>query len=116
MKSSTYHFKLAATPQEIAAYFALRHTIFLEEQALFKGSDVDDLDAIAYPIIALDPSNSNTVAGVVRIYEPKPGLWYGGRLGVHQDYRRVGQIGKGLIYKAVTMANTWGCDCFLATV
>ena len=54
--------------------------------------------------------------GVVRIYEETPRLWYGGRLGVHPDFRRVGRIGKGLIQKAVTTANTWGCDRFLATV
>jgi hypothetical protein len=54
MKSSIYHFKLAVTSQEVSAYFALRHAIFLEEQGLFQGSEVDDLDAIAYPIIALD--------------------------------------------------------------
>ncbi|MGB8700157.1 MAG: MSMEG_0567/Sll0786 family nitrogen starvation N-acetyltransferase [Thermosynechococcaceae cyanobacterium] len=116
MNPLTYQFKLAATSQEISAYFALRRAIFLEEQGLFQGSDVDDLDAIAYPIIALDEAQSGAVVGVVRIYEPERGLWYGGRLGVHQDYRRAGRIGKGLIYKAVTTANTWGCDRFLATV
>jgi putative N-acetyltransferase (TIGR04045 family) len=116
MKSSIYHFKLAVTSQEVSAYFALRHAIFLEEQGLFQGSEVDDLDAIAYPIIALDTAQNNAVVGVVRIYEPELGLWYGGRLGVHPDYRRVGHIGKGLIYKAVTTANTWGCHQFLATV
>jgi putative N-acetyltransferase (TIGR04045 family) len=116
MKSSIYHFKLAVTSQEVSTYFALRHAIFLEEQGLFQGSEVDDLDAIAYPIIALDTARNNAVVGVVRIYETEPGLWYGGRLGVHPDYRRVGHIGKGLIYKAVTTANTWGCHQFLATV
>jgi putative N-acetyltransferase (TIGR04045 family) len=116
MNPSTYHFKLAGTAKEVSAYFALRHAIFLEEQGLFEGSEVDDLDAIAYPIIALDTAQNNAVVGVVRIYEPEPGLWYGGRLGVHSDYRRVGHIGKGLIYKAVTTANTWGCHQFLATV
>ena len=43
-------------------------------------------------------------------------LWYGGRLGVHSAFRRHNQIGKGLIWKAVTTANGWGCDRFLATV
>jgi putative N-acetyltransferase (TIGR04045 family) len=116
MKPSIYHFKLAETPKEVSAYFALRHAIFLEEQGLFQGSEVDELDAIAYPIIALDTAQNNAVVGVVRIYEPEAGLWYGGRLGVHPDYRRVGHIGKGLIYKAVTTANTWGCHQFLATI
>ncbi|MEE3718800.1 MSMEG_0567/Sll0786 family nitrogen starvation N-acetyltransferase [Tumidithrix elongata RA019] len=113
--SNSYHFKLATTPQEIKAYFDLRHAIFVEEQYVFEQNDVDDIDAIAYPIVAIE-TVSDRVVGVVRIYEPQPGLWYGGRLGTDRDYRRGWQIGKGLIYKAVTTANTWGCDRFLATV
>lgn len=110
-----YQFKLATTPQEIQSYLSLRRAIFVEEQGLFAGDDDDEFDAIAYPIIAVR-TDFPQIVGVVRIYEPEPGLWYGGRLGVHCDYRRVGQIGKGLIYKAVTTANTWGCTRFLATV
>jgi putative N-acetyltransferase (TIGR04045 family) len=108
-----YQFQLAKTPAELQAYFSLRHSIFVEEQGVFATSDVDDLDAIAYPIIA---SKDSDVVGIVRIYESEPRLWYGGRLGVHPDHRRAAQVGKGLIYKAVTTANTWGCDRFLATV
>jgi putative N-acetyltransferase (TIGR04045 family) len=110
-----YLFKLATTAAEIAGYFTLRHAIFVEEQGMFQGSDIDLLDEIAYPIIAIAPE-SQQVIGVVRIYEPEPGLWYGGRLGTHVDYRKGWKIGKGLITKAVTTANTWGCDRFLATV
>jgi putative N-acetyltransferase (TIGR04045 family) len=113
--SLSFSFNLATSAQDIKSYFELRRAIFVEEQGLFSGQDDDDLDAIAYPIIAVE-NETNQVVGVVRIYESEPKLWYGGRLGVHPDYRRVGQIGKGLIYKAVTTANTWGCDRFLATV
>jgi putative N-acetyltransferase (TIGR04045 family) len=146
MSTPSYCFKLATAPSEVSGYFALRHSIFVQEQQLFQGCDVDAMDAIAYPIIALaaeeiaetqrrrdagqlvlplthhpvlthhDPTPNSPVLGVVRIYEPEPGLWYGGRLGVHEAYRRAARIGKGLIYKAVTTANTWGCDRFLATV
>ena len=112
---SPYSFKLATTPQQIKDYFALRHSIFVEEQSVFETEDLDQYDAIAYPIVAVEVETAKIV-GIVRIYEPEKGLWYGGRLGVHTDYRCVGQIGKGLIYKAVTTANTWGCDRFLATV
>jgi len=114
----TYSFKLASSEAELEAYFALRQAIFVEEQRLFSAHDLDDLDAIAYPIIAVANSESMAaqVVGIVRIYELEPGLWYGGRLGVDAAYRRVGQIGKGLIYKAVTTANSWGCHQFLATV
>lgn len=109
-----YQFKLALFPTEIAAYYQLRQEIFCQEQGIFAKSDRDEYEAISYPIIATN--NDNQVVGVVRIYEIESGLWYGGRLGVHQDYRRVGRIGKGLINKAITTANTWGCDRFLATV
>lgn len=115
MTSSLYCFKLATTPQEIAAHFALRHAIFVEEQGVFNGSEIDSIDEIAYPIVAT-VGHPSQVVGVVRIYEQAPRIWYGGRLGTHRDYRRGWQIGKGLIEKAVTTANAWGCDQFLATV
>ena len=111
-----YRFQLARSPEEIDAYFELRQAIFCQEQGLFARSDRDESDPISYPIIAVATSDVEQIVGVVRIYEPEPGLWYGGRLGVHPDYRRVGRIGKGLIKKAVTTANTWGCRQFLATV
>lgn len=114
MSENRYCFKLALAAHEIEAYFKLRHAIFCQEQALFTGSDVDEFDQIAYPIVATTVTNQ--VVGVVRIYETEPGIWYGGRLGTHADYRRGWQIGKGLIYQAVTTANTWGCTQFLATV
>lgn len=113
--STPYHFKLATEPAEISAYFALRRAIFAEEQQIFDADDADDIDAIAYPIVAIAEA-TREVVGVVRIYETEPGVWYGGRLGTHRDYRKGWQIGKGLIYKAVTTANTWGCHQFLATV
>ncbi|MBD1851418.1 MSMEG_0567/Sll0786 family nitrogen starvation N-acetyltransferase [Leptolyngbya sp. FACHB-711] len=116
-----YQFKLATTPDEIAAYFALRHSIFVDEQRLFQDSDLDEIDQTAYPIVAVHlqeglENERNPIVGVVRIYETQPGFWYGGRLGTHCNYRKGWQIGKGLIHKAVTTANTWGCERFLATV
>ena len=108
---------MATNPADIQAYFDLRHQIFVEEQGLFAGNltshEVDDLDAIAYPIVA---HLQTQVIGVVRIYEIQPRLWYGGRLGVRVDHRRAGKVGKGLIHQAVTTAHGWGCDRFLATV
>ena len=118
MKKRTYSFKLALSETDIADYFNLRQQIFCEEQGLFQGHDRDSIDNTSYPIVAIahTPDQPDQVVGVVRIYEETPRLWYGGRLGVHPDFRRVGRIGKGLIQKAVTTANTWGCDRFLATV
>ncbi|MEO1210791.1 MAG: MSMEG_0567/Sll0786 family nitrogen starvation N-acetyltransferase [Cyanobacteria bacterium J06638_20] len=118
MTTRRYTFELARSPQDLRAYYRLRQAIFCEEQGLFSGNDEDETDAVSYPIIAVENNviAGKQVVGVVRIYETAPRLWYGGRLGVHPHYRRVGRIGKGLIHKAVTTANTWGCDRFLATV
>jgi len=102
----------------IAEYWQLRSSIFCEEQHLFEASDRDEHDERAYPIAAVHhgASQGGQVVGVVRIVEHSPRLWYGGRLGVHHGFRRHNQIGKGLIWKAVTTAHGWGCDRFLATV
>jgi putative N-acetyltransferase (TIGR04045 family) len=118
MSYKRYTFELARSPQDVRAYYQLRQTIFCEEQGLFPVDDIDPMDEFAYPIIAVenDVIAGKRVVGVVRIYEQGSRLWYGGRLAVHPDYRRVGRIGKGLIQKAVTTANAWGCDRFLATV
>lgn len=118
MSLPRYTFELAQSPQDLRAYFRLRRAIFCEEQGLFSGDDSDDIDESAYPIIAVEHHflAGRRIVGIVRIYEAESRLWYGGRLGVHPNYRRVGRIGKGLIQKAVTTANGWGCDRFLATV
>lgn len=110
----------------LAEYWQLRSAIFCQEQHLFEDCDRDEKDAIAYPIAALSHDArlasgvnggvGSGVVGVVRILEESPRVWYGGRLGVHPECRRHNQIGKGLIWKAVTTAHGWGCDRFLATV
>ncbi|MEO1620375.1 MAG: MSMEG_0567/Sll0786 family nitrogen starvation N-acetyltransferase [Cyanobacteria bacterium J06632_3] len=118
MAKCTYSFELAVSDADVRDYFALRREIFCEEQGLFEQDDRDAVDRRAYPIVAIahQENQPDRVVGVVRIYEDSPGHWYGGRLGVHPDFRRGWRIGKGLIYKAVTTANTWGCEQFLATV
>ena len=47
---------------------------------------------------------------------PRKARGTGGRLGVDPDYRRIGNIGKLLIVKAVTTAHAWGCHEFFAVV
>ncbi|MBC1260452.1 GNAT family N-acetyltransferase [Synechococcus sp. BSF8S] len=115
----SFHLLRPGTPL-LAQYWELRSRIFCQEQHLFESSDRDEHDASATAIAAIahgaNRSGSSPVVGVVRILEQKPRLWYGGRLGVDAAFRRHNQIGKGLIWKAVTTANGWGCDRFLATV
>ena len=113
----TFHL-LRSNSSLINGYWELRSAIFCEEQHLFEATDRDEIDADAYPITAIHHGSSHCgqVVGVVRIVEQQPRIWYGGRLGVHAEFRRHNQIGKGLIWKAVTTAHGWGCDRFLATV
>jgi putative N-acetyltransferase (TIGR04045 family) len=113
----TFHLLRPNSPL-INGYWELRSAIFCEEQHLFEATDRDELDDGAYPITAIHHGSSHCgqVVGVVRIVEQQPRIWYGGRLGVQREFRRHNQIGKGLIWKAVTTAHGWGCDRFLATV
>ena len=62
--------------------------------------------ARAAPHVLLgEPGSGELVIGVVRVYEMSSGVWYGGRLGVDAAYRRMGNIGRLLIVKAVTTAH-----------
>jgi putative N-acetyltransferase (TIGR04045 family) len=117
--SGLFSFHLLQTTSPLMqGYWQLRSTIFCQEQHLFEEHDRDDRDDHAYPIAAIYPGAAqfSGVVGVVRILEEKAGIWYGGRLGVKDSYRRENQIGKGLIWKAVTTAHGWGAQRFLATV
>lgn len=130
-------FKIAKSPEDLDGFFSVRRDIFCEEQGIFAGDDRDLFDESMIPIVCktLIAGMEDAVAGVVRIDERKPGLWYGSRLGVAMDFRRIrhfspgvavrnlqpcyhglGALGAGLIYKAVSTANALGCHEFLATV
>ena len=52
----------------------------------------------------------------MRIHQAEPGLWWGSRLAVHEDFRRIGALGATLIRLAVSSANAIGCHTFLANV
>lgn len=110
--------EVASESWQLAGYRALRRAIFAEEQGLFEGSDFDEHDQHALPIVAQSQiaGMADRVVGVVRIYRSEPGTWYGGRLGVHRDFRRFGAIGTALITTACSTAHALGCQRFLATV
>jgi len=111
---TTYEVKLAETGSELAAAAVLRCAVFCEEQHLFEGDDRDEIDDYAETIVALNPEGD--VVGTVRIHEEAPRLWWGSRLAVDRRYRRIAQLGAGLIRCAVSTANGRGCDQFLALV
>jgi putative N-acetyltransferase (TIGR04045 family) len=110
--------EIAGEPWQLEAYFALRRRIFVVEQGLFTGSDVDDQDQAATPIVALSQlaGMADEVIGVVRIYEAEQNTWFGGRLGVAPRYRARGAVGAALITAAVSTAHAWGARRFLATI
>ena len=109
---------VANEPWQLLGYRELRRAIFAEEQGLFEGSDFDEHDAHALPIVAESQiaGMADRVVGVVRIFRSEPGTWYGGRLGVRREFRRFGAIGTALITTAVSTAHGQGCQRFLATV
>ena len=110
--------QIVAERWQLGAYYALRRAIFAEEQHLFVGSDVDEHDSYATPIVALShiAGMPDAVIGGVRIYPTEHATWFGGRLGVCRRYRSRGIVGTALICAAVSTAHARGCTRFLATI
>jgi putative N-acetyltransferase (TIGR04045 family) len=96
----------------------LRQAVFCEEQGVFESNDIDDIDQIATPIVALACVGGlpDEVVGTVRIHQSEPGVWWGSRLAVAADYRKQGNLGAALIRLAVTTAHAQNCYTFLAQV
>jgi putative N-acetyltransferase (TIGR04045 family) len=117
-RAAEYQVKFATGCWEREGAHALRHAVFCEEQGLFAGDDRDEIDERAIPIVALAMLGvvADEIVGTVRIHEAEPGLWWGSRLAVHQDYRKIGALGATLIRLAVSSARAMGCHTFLANV
>jgi len=118
--ATTFVCRVARTASELDGYFRLRRAIFCDEQGLFVGSDRDEIDDGAVPIVCVaagpEAPAVERVVGVVRVWEEAPGDYWGGRLGVARDLRTVGGIGKWLIQTAVGSARAWGAWRFRANV
>ncbi|WP_406566246.1 MSMEG_0567/Sll0786 family nitrogen starvation N-acetyltransferase [Acidisoma cellulosilyticum] len=113
-----YRFTLALDPWQIAAHHALRRQVFCTEQQIFKDDDRDATDDVATHIIAYSciAGAPDEIVGTVRIHQPEPGLWWGSRLAVAEEHRRLGRLGAELIRLAVCTAHARGCHTFLAHV
>jgi len=113
-----FRIKFAASRWEREGSYALRHAVFCEEQGIFGTSDRDKTDEYAIPIVALSMLGvaSDRVVGTVRIHEEAQSVWWGSRLAVENDYRRIGAIGATLIRLAVSSAHAMACKTFLAHV
>ena len=114
---SEFRVKFAASRWEREAAYALRREVFCAEQGLFD-DDRDGVDDYAIPIVALSMLGvaADRVVGAVRIHEEAPGVWFGSRLAVDREFRRIGAIGATLIRLAVSSAHAMGCRTFLAHV
>lgn len=115
---SEYRVKFATEAWERREAAALRRRVFCDEQGIFAGDDRDAIDEVAIPIVAISSFAValNDVVGTVRIHEKEPGVWWGSRLAVAADYRRIGAIGTALIRLAVSSAHARGCRRFFAHV
>jgi putative N-acetyltransferase (TIGR04045 family) len=116
--SPEFLIRSATETWEMTGAARLRHRVFVQEQGLFTGHDRDAIDQVALPLVALSTlaAEPAEVVGTVRIHQPQPGVWWGSRLAVAGDYRRVGRLGAELIRLAVSTANGRGCTEFHAHV
>lgn len=116
--AADFQVKFATVTWERRCAALLRRRVFCEEQGLFEGDDRDAIDETAIPIVAVSMLGlvADDVVGTVRIHEAEPGVWWGSRLAVAADYRKVGALGAALIRLAVSSAHARGCRRFLAHV
>jgi len=116
--ANEYLIKFVTQDWERKQMLDLRRSVFCEEQGIFDGNDLDEIDTQATPIVAIAcvAGIPDSVVGTVRIHQEKPGVWWGSRLAVDQDYRKQGSLGAALIKLAVTSAHAQGCHTFLAQV
>ena len=117
-KSNVYNTKYATESWEKNEAFALRRRVFCKEQGIFSEDDQDSIDHHAQTIVTLSSACGmpSDVVGTVRIHKEQDNTWYGSRLAVDPLFRKVGSLGKALIYVAVSSAHYLGCQRFLAYV
>jgi len=117
-RASEFQVKFSTSDWERQEAHALRRAVFCKEQKIFESDDRDAIDDHAIPIVALSMMGvaADRLVGTVRIHQEEPGLWWGSRLAVHEDFRKIGALGATLIRLAVSSANAMGCHTFLANV
>lgn len=113
--------KWVTLPWEAEQAYELRRKVFCAEQGIFIDSDVDATDARAQLLVAIGSWGGwhDRVVGTVRIHREgsdRDNIWYGSRLAVDPEYRKVGQLGSTLIKLAVSSARANGCQKFFAHV
>ncbi|ANP73178.1 MSMEG_0567/sll0787 family protein [Cryobacterium arcticum] len=109
-----------AQAEALAAYRALRTDVFVQEQGLFPGSDLDDIDDDPRTVVLVARNDEGSIVGGVRIAPAVPGRdlgwWTGSRLAVARGARGVAGIGGALIRAACAEVESRGVLRFEATV
>lgn len=96
----------ALTAAALAEHHAIRREVFLNEQSVFVGSDLDEHDR-AELTVRLVGYYHGVAAGSVRLFELGSGIWQGDRLAVLAPYRVHG-VGAPLVRCAVATAGARG--------
>jgi putative N-acetyltransferase (TIGR04045 family) len=116
----TFQIEEASGESELAAYRRLRRDVFVREQGLFTGHDLDDRDADPRTLVLVAKDTAGAVVGGVRLGPvadgPDLGWWTGGRLVVAPGARGPRGIGAALVRAACARAETEGVLRFDATV
>jgi putative N-acetyltransferase (TIGR04045 family) len=97
-----------ATAEALAAHHAIRRAVFVDEQAVFVGSDLDEHDHDPRTVHVLG-RHDGVPAGAVRLYplDEAGALWQGDRLAVLSEFRTSG-LGAPLVRFAVATAGALG--------
>ncbi|MBG6096914.1 MSMEG_0567/sll0787 family protein [Nocardioides luteus] len=116
-----YRVVRAETAADREAYLRLRREVFVTEQGLFAGSDLDDVDEDPRRIVLLARADDGEVLGGVRLHPAQPdapdvGWWRGSRLAVKADARQLLGVGAALVRAACAAAEQAGALRFDATV
>ncbi|MFG2966316.1 MSMEG_0567/sll0787 family protein [Streptomyces sp. NPDC048288] len=119
-RTASFRVEEAGTQAELADYRRLRRDVFVHEQGLFDGHDLDDRDADPRTLVLVAKDAAGTVLGGVRLGPvadgPDLGWWAGGRLVVAPGARGPWGIGAALVRAACARAEAEGVLRFDATV
>ena len=105
--------RVARGAGDLEAHHRVRRAVFVEEQGIFTGDDLDAWDAPAVKVVAVVDGE---VVGAVRLYPlDEAGLWKGDRLAVLADARRL-RVGAPLVRFAVETAGLMGGARMIARI
>lgn len=108
--------RVARGAAQLAMHYRIRHAVFVEEQGIFTGSDVDEHDARDGVVHVLAYLDEHPI-GTVRLYplDSGQGLWQGDRLAVLAHHREHG-AGAPLVRFAVAHARAHGGQRMIAHI